>query len=385
MNLPNPYEHKHYTYLMAIPLVLMAIALFLVFVTPGIPKGIDLKGGTLVSIQASDANFDSAKLQTSLLKYSKNVEIRKVSTPSGTGVEIELESSAELEAAEGKIEQILSLDRQLSEIEVTLGSALANNQSATQLQAHTTDLKTRLAAQLNSLYKSIGSKTIADATGDLHAQASISQQEFADARQIERNAILTEIKSQVKVDSYSFKQIGSSLSKFFLDKTREVVFYSFLFSAIAVFIVFRSIAPSFAVIFGAVADVTITAGVMAVLGIPLTLASVATLLMLIGFSLDTDVMLTMRVIRRKEGSMEERAYESMKTGFLMNSTTIGAFGALVAIAYWLQIPTYFQIGSVALIGGFADFFATWCFNAPLILWYEKRRHAKQAAAQHHGN
>ena len=377
MNLPNFYEHKHYTYLMAVPLILMAIALVLVFVSPGIPRGIDLKGGTLVSLQTSDAHVDTDRLETALLKYSKNVQIRQVSTPSGIGLEIELETSAEFDSAEGKLENILSLDRQLSEEEVLASSAVANNQSPALFDQQIAEIKAKLVAELTELHKLIASAA-ADTSGDLHVQVSSAQQEFADARNRQGEAIRSEIESQVKVDGYSFKQIGSSLSKFFLDKTREVVLYSFILSAIAVFIVFRSIAPSFAVIFGAAADVTITAGVMALLGIPLTLATVATLLMLIGFSLDTDVMLTMKVIRRKEGRMEERAFDAFKTGSLMNATTVGAFSALVAIAYWLQIATYYQIGVVAVIGGLADFFATWCFNAPFILWYEKRKQAKHA-------
>lgn len=377
MNLPNPYEHKHYAWLMAVPLALMAIALLLVLVSPGIPRGIDLKGGTLISLQTTQENVGLQQLEDALANYSKNVEVRRVTTPTGTGLEIELESSAALEEGEGKLELVLSLDRQLAEAEVTLGNALANNQTGEPYQQQASDLKNRLSAELNLFYQLIGSSTQTSSNDDLHRQTSNAQQEFTEAREKQRDAILAEIQALVKVDAYSFKEIGSSLSKFFLDKTREVVLYSFILSAIAVFVVFRSLAPSFAVIFGAAADVTITAGVMALFGIPLTLATVATLLMLIGFSLDTDVMLTMRALRRKEGRIEERVYEAFKTGTLMNATTIGAFGALVAIAYWLQIPTYYQIGAVAVIGGFADFFATWCFNAPFILWYEKRRQAKQ--------
>lgn len=378
MNLPNPYEHKHYKLLMALPLALLAIALFLVFVSPGIPRGIDLKGGTLVSLQTTQESVNTEQLKTALLQYSKNVDVRRVSTPSGTGLEIELESSAALEEAEGKLESILSLDRQLAEAEVLLGTALANNQSGEPYGTQASDLKARLSSELNLFYQLVGSATRVDANSDLHQQASNAQKEFTDAREKQREAVLAEIRSLVKVDAYSFKEIGSSLSKFFLEKTREVVIYSLLLVAIVMFLIFRSLFTSFAAIFGAVANVAITGGAMALLGIPFTLATIASLLMLIGFSLDTEIMLNTRLVKRKEANPQQALFETMKTGTLMNLATIGAFGALLVLALWLQIPTYSQIGSVVAIGGVVDFFVTWFFGAPFLLWHlSSRKHSGQ--------
>ncbi len=112
---------------------------------------------------------------------------------------------------------------------------------------------------------------------------------------------------------------------------------------------------------------------MGALGVPLTLASIAGLLMLIGLSLDTDALLTVRVIKRKEGSPAERAMTALKTAFMMNLTTLVAFGVLALVATLLQIPTYYQIGVVVAIGAVADFATTWCFNAVLLLWHVERK------------
>jgi len=187
---------------------------------------------------------------------------------------------------------------------------------------------------------------------------------------------LAAVQAAVAVDSYSFKEIGSSLSKFFFTKTMEVLVYSFILSAIVVLAIFRGLVPSFAVVFGAVADITITAGAMGLLGIPLGLASIAALLMLIGFSLDTDAMLTVRVLKRTEEDRTWRAFDAFKTGAMMNAAVITSFGVLTLVAVWLQIPTYFQIGAVAVIGSVVDFVATWCFNAVIVLWDAERRGIK---------
>ena len=168
------------------------------------------------------------------------------------------------------------------------------------------------------------------------------------------------------------------LVKFFFSQIQQIMLYSFALGSIVVFLVFRSFVPSFIVIFAAVADVLIALGGMGLFGIPLTLASTAALLMLVGFSLDTDILLTIRVLKRTEGTPSSRAFEAMKTGLMMNTGAITAFGVLALIALWLNVPTYFQIGSVVVMGAVADFATTWCANAVTILWYAERREKKPA-------
>ena len=114
-------------------------------------------------------------------------------------------------------------------------------------------------------------------------------------------------------------------------------------------------------------DVIIALGAMGLFGIPLTLASFAALLMLVGFSLDTDVLLTMRVIKRKEGDPRTRAYEAMKTGMTMSMALLLSFMCLFTLASLTHINTYFEISAVAIAGLVGDLVATWLFNAIIVL------------------
>ncbi len=354
---------------MAVPVALALLGLFLAFVQPGLERGIDLKGGLLVTLQAQ-GQVDEAGLKTELAQFSKTVDVRTVSTPSGTGVEIELENVAGLEQAEEDVKELIALDGDLSRAEL---DASANN--ATQDSPAIAALRKQIIGEGMAILQAIGSS--AGVPEDAHAAVQIVVAEQAAAKQSHRDEIIAAVKKHAPTESISFREVGSSLSKFFLQKTQEILLLAFILAAIVVFVVFRSFVPSFAVIFAAVADLAMTLGVMALAGIPLTLATIATLLMLIGFALDTNVMLTIRVIKRREGTPEERVYEAMQTGLLMNLTTIGAFGALWMVSQWLQIPVYGQIGSVALIGGFADFIATWMFNAPLVLEHTAKQERKE--------
>jgi preprotein translocase subunit SecF len=141
---------------------------------------------------------------------------------------------------------------------------------------------------------------------------------------------------------------------------------------ILVFFFFRSIPPSVAVLTGALADIVIALGAMGMFGIPLTLASFAALLMLIGYSLDTDILLTTRILKRK-GDPRENAFDAMKTGLTMSVTGLIAFTSLFVLSVMTHIPTYFEISGVALAGLVGDMFATWGINAVLVLHFAHKR------------
>ncbi len=359
VNLPNIYASKHYYLLGIIPVVLVLIALLFV---PSIPKGIDLKGGTLITVQSATP-INSTLLSTELSNYSSSVSVNQISSPAGFGVEIQLENLNNFDEAENLLTTLSGLDSQLSTLQESGSSSPSivsqENTYSSQILSDSAQVLTLVGSN-----KKVGS--------DPHNAVTLAQNEYSLANQNYLDSLRKVILSIAPNSDVSVQQVGSTLSKQFLSQAQQIVFYAFIFSAIAVFIVFRSLGPSFAVIFGAIADITITAGVMGILQIPLTLPSIATLLMLIGFSLDTDVMLTIRVMQRKEGTAASRAANALVTGGMMNLTTIGAFGVLYVIGTVLSIPTYQQIGAVAVIGGFADFIATWCFNASLVLYFAQK-------------
>ncbi len=386
MDLPNPYA-GNYGNLIALPLALLALAVVsLLFVFP-LKPGVDLKGGLLFQIQTDDANPDVALLSQKLSVFSDDVSVRvSDSALGGKGLEVELGASASLEGAQVALRELHELKERYDSLQVQLSSAKAALDSGE--AGASADAVASLEKQAGALSFAVVNKSsevvgLSGSARVMPADASesvlVAEEVFANARDGYVDGILREIKSVVSVKAYSANEVGSSLSKFFLKRAGDVVLWSFVLSSIAVFVIFRSFVPSMAVIFGAVADIAITAAVMGVLGIPLTLASIAALLMLIGFSLDTDVMLTMRVLKRSEGRAVDRAFEAMKTGFLMNFTTIAAFGVLIALATVLQVSIYFQIGAVAVIGAFADFFATWCFNAVIVLRHAEKEERKRIA------
>jgi preprotein translocase subunit SecF len=168
----------------------------------------------------------------------------------------------------------------------------------------------------------------------------------------------------------SVQNIGPSLGASFFKQGLQAVLFAFLFMAIVVFIAFRMPIPSAAVVFSAFSDMLIALAFMSITGIELSRYTIAAILMLIGYSVDTDILLTARVLKEKGDEINERIRNAMKTGLTMTMTTLAA---LTALYIFSTSDVLDDIAIVLIFGLIADLAMTWLFNAGVLKWYALRR------------
>jgi preprotein translocase subunit SecF len=160
--------------------------------------------------------------------------------------------------------------------------------------------------------------------------------------------------------------MGSSLGASFFKETLIALLLAFVFMGIVVLLYFKSFVPSIAVIGSAFADIVITLAIIDLIGLRLSTAGIAAFLMMIGYSVDSDILLTTRLIKRKEGTIFERLMGAMKTGLTMSATTI----AVVTLALiFSQSDTIRQIMIILLIGLLVDLISTWIQNVGILRIY----------------
>jgi len=161
---------------------------------------------------------------------------------------------------------------------------------------------------------------------------------------------------------------GTALSKGFFRQLLIAVLLAFVFMALVVFIIFRNFVPSAAIIISAFADIFMTLTFLNILGIQMSTAGIMALLMLIGYSVDTDVLLTNRVLKRKEGTLNSRIYSAFSTGITMTLTSLLAvIAALLVVSSFSAILT--KIFTVLIIGLCFDLLNTWITNVSILKWY----------------
>ena len=225
-----------------------------------------------------------------------------------------------------------------------------------------------------------------------------------------------ENKLSITKDEYSIDITGSALGESFFHETLRALVVAFLFmgavvflyfgnnfktkaivfilTAITSYLIFNSLGtitdiisailsiviigifirysiPSVAVVVAALSDIIITLAIVNIMGIKLSTAGIAAFLMLIGYSVDTDILLSTRVLKRKEGSVFSRVLGAMKTGLTMNITTMVALVAAFLISSSEVIK---QIMLILLIGLIVDIINTWIQNVGILrLYIEKSK------------
>lgn len=188
-------------------------------------------------------------------------------------------------------------------------------------------------------------------------------------------SITTEIIEQ----SMSIETFGSRLSDNFFSQLLVGLLIAFLFMGCVVFLYFKDLIPSIAVMLAAGSDIIITLAMVNVLGIKLSTAGIAAFLMLIGYSVDTDILLTIRVLKQKEdGDLNERIYGSFKTGGLMTFTAIVAVGIVLLFT---NSDILFQIMLILFIGLFVDLMTTWVQNVSILRWYLLHKQSQNKQSQ----
>jgi preprotein translocase subunit SecF len=146
---------------------------------------------------------------------------------------------------------------------------------------------------------------------------------------------------------------------------------AFLGMSVIAFALFRVFVPSVAIVISAFSDIMIPLALMGIVGYELTLGTVAALLMLIGYSVDSDILLNNHVLRRGTGGdFYDDVHRSMKTGVTMTVTSMAAMATMAIVAFLFGIQLLVAIGTILFVGLAADIMNTYMLNVTLLRWYK---------------
>ncbi|VVB85341.1 Protein-export membrane protein SecF [uncultured archaeon] len=198
--------------------------------------------------------------------------------------------------------------------------------------------------------------------------------EFSPMDQSLKDTLVQKVKSEsTNPDTVETRDMGEQFSKSLQSQAVRAIVISFVFMAIVIFIIYRTFVPSVAVVISAFADIAFAAAMTDVFGILLSLGTVAALLMLIGYSVDTDILLTTRLLKRK-GDLNTKTKDAMITGLTMTTTALAALLAMFIVSSGIvtsftRIDIIRDISIVLIFGLIADMINTWMTNVGILRWY----------------
>lgn len=329
---------KHYKALMIIPIFLLILSLGAIgynYATTGdfINRGVSLKGGVQVTV-FTEKNIDITALENVLSNEFPNKDL---------GVR-------GLQSAGEQVGFIVSADMK-AENQEQLDPLIGGIEDATQMELGDDDYNVEIIG--STLGASFFQQTIKTLLIAFMFMGAVVFYYFANTLKVKLIAILVTIINGILIFKYFFTNITVTILSLII-LLGLMIFY------------LKESPPSFAVILAVIADIVTTVAIVNLLGIKLSTAGIAAFLMLIGYSVDTDILLSTRVLKRNTGTVLERTYNAMKTGMVMSITTISAVIIALVIT---QSEILRQIMIIVLIGLIVDLIYTWIQNAGILRWY----------------
>ncbi|MEM2956122.1 MAG: hypothetical protein QW041_00900 [Candidatus Pacearchaeota archaeon] len=326
----NSFYDKNYKILLIIPILMLILSLiyivsFTIQTGDFVRKDVSLTGGTTLTIYNESLSIE--ELKNALQKKLSDISIRKL-TDFSTGKQLALtiESKAQPEELKKIVESIIGyeLNDSNSSIEFT-GESLSKSFYKELLKA----MFLAFIFMSLTIFLIFGTNTKFKTISVLIVLIIFILQVFINI------GMITDILSIVLI-------------------------------IILILIYIKFSIPSVYVITCAIADILIPMSVVNLIGIHLSTAGIAAFLMLIGYSVDSDIVLTMRVLKRKEDTLNNKIFGAFKTGLTMTLTSLVA----VFVGYIITIsPVLKQIFFILLIGLITDILMTWLMNASLLKWY----------------
>jgi len=167
---------------------------------------------------------------------------------------------------------------------------------------------------------------------------------------------------------------GATITSIYTEQARNAMIGAFVAMGIIIFIAFRRRVTVGAILLAVGLDMLGVLGCMALFGVELSLASVAGLLMLIGYAVDTNILLTTRVLKRVGGEPREKVVDAMRTGLMMSGSTLIPLFALNLLT---TAPQLYQLTAVLIFGIIIDIFNTWFLNSAIIIRHAERQQRKE--------
>ena len=333
----EPWYDKNYKKLLIIPAVILTLSIIYIgifYIQTGdvIHKDISLTGGTSISI---DTDFSSADMEVALSKNLTDFNIQTISDNAGNQIQLVVTIGEEqTEALKATLEEFLGYE----------------------LTSENSSQETTSASLSAEFYKQL----IVAILLAFFWMAAVVFLIFAKGKKVKTWTIILNI------------LLGFFMGNFFLTISPILAGIIFLiFATVLIRIYIKNSVPSFAVMLSAFADIVMTLAMINLIGIKLSTAGIVAFLMIIGYSVDTDILLTTRILKRRGGTNTE-LFGAFKTGTTMTLTSIIAIITALIVVYPFG-SVLNQIFTILLIGLSFDLFNTWITNASIIKWHTETK------------
>lgn len=172
--------------------------------------------------------------------------------------------------------------------------------------------------------------------------------------------------NEKEISVYSFSE---KYGKAFYDQFLKLIIIATVLTSIVIYIRVKVPVATITIIFSTLFDIICTIGLLNLLGYEIADAGLAALLMIIGYAIDDNIIISTHFNRYKGKPFVERIYRASLTAITLTLTTVIA---VLVLFLFVRVRIVEQIAFILLVSELFDEINTWLFNLPLYKWYSIR-------------
>lgn len=181
---------------------------------------------------------------------------------------------------------------------------------------------------------------------------------------VQHDKIIEIIKnSNIETKDFSIQYVGPELGEAFFSQVIYLLSIAYVLIFFANYFIYRKIAIALTIILSSLADIIYVFGVTILLGIPITFAGFTSLLLVIAYTIDTNILLSTKILSEKIEEFYSTYKKTLITGI---TVTAGLVVSMIIVLVFSNSKLLNNIATILLIGQLADLINTYILNAGLI-------------------
>jgi preprotein translocase subunit SecF len=161
---------------------------------------------------------------------------------------------------------------------------------------------------------------------------------------------------------YSIQFVGPELGSAFFSQVATLLAIAYILLFMVNLFIYKKPVVGLTIILSSLANIIVVFGIMDLLNQKISFAGFSSLLMLIAFAIDTNIILATKVL-----SKPEEFYEQYKKGLITGVTINSGLIVSMLIVLFLSDSSFLiNIAQIQTIGFAADILNTWILNAAII-------------------
>lgn len=182
--------------------------------------------------------------------------------------------------------------------------------------------------------------------------------------EIPHEEILKLIKnSEIEIKEHSIQYVGPELGAAFFTQVFYLLTIAYVLIFAANYFIYRKLIIAITIILSSIADIIYVIGVTTLLNIPISFAGFTSLLLVIAYTIDTNILLSTKILSEKLEEFYSVYKKTLITGATVSS---GLILSMIIVLLFSNSKLLNNIAIILLIGQIAELINTYLLNAGLI-------------------